>query len=80
MRAFWRSPRAPVEDPDPDDELEVGTARTPWPMYAATAGLVVVSLAIAVFAGPLSAVTGRAGADLVAARRYRVAVLGSPTP
>ena len=66
-----------VEDPDPDDELEVGTARTPWPMYAATAGLVVVSLAIAVFAGPLSEVTGRAGADLVARDGYRVAVLGS---
>ena len=77
--AFWRSPRSTVEDPDPDDELEVGTARTPWPMYAATAGLVVVSLAIAVFAGPLSAVTGRAGADLVARDGYRVAVLG-PTP
>jgi multicomponent Na+:H+ antiporter subunit D len=46
-------------------------------MYAATAGLVVVSLAIAVFAGPLSAVTGRAGADLVARDGYRVAVLGS---
>ena len=75
--AFWRSPRPTVEDPDPDDELEVGTARTPWPMYAATAGLVVVSLAIAVFAGPLSAVTGRAGADLVARDGYRVAVLGS---
>jgi multicomponent Na+:H+ antiporter subunit D len=75
--AFWRSPRPTVEDPDPDDELEVGTARTPWPMYAATAGLVVVSLAIAVFAGPLSAVTGRAGADLVARDGYLVAVLGS---
>ena len=75
--AFWRSPRDTVEDPDPDDELEVGTAQTPWPMYAATAGLVVVSLAIAVFAGPLSAVTGRAGADLVARDGYRVAVLGS---
>ncbi len=46
-------------------------------MYAATAGLVVVSLAIAVFAGPLSAVTGRAGEDLVARDGYRVAVLGS---
>ena len=55
----------------------VGTARTPWPMYAATAGLVVVSLAIAVFAGPLSEVTGRAGADLVDRDGYRVAVLGS---
>jgi multicomponent Na+:H+ antiporter subunit D len=80
VRAFWHAPRAPVDDPDPDDELEVGTARTPWPMYAATAGLVVVSLAIAVFAGPLSAVTGRAGVDLLDRTSYRAAVLGSPTP
>ena len=79
VRVFWGKPAPTVEDPDPDDELEVGTARTPWPMYAATAGLVVVSLAIAVFAGPLSAVTGRAGADLVARDDYRVAVLG-PAP
>ena len=77
VQVFWGTQAQTVEDPDPDDELEVGTARTPWPMYAATAGLVVVSLAIAVFAGPLSEVTGRAGADLVARDGYRVAVLGS---
>jgi multicomponent Na+:H+ antiporter subunit D len=78
VRVFWGMPAPTVEDPDPDDELEVGTARTPWPMYAATAGLVVVSLAIAVFAGPLSVVTGRVGEDLVTRDGYRVAVLGSP--
>ncbi len=78
--AFWGSPRAAVEDPDPHDELEVGTARTPWPMYAATAGLVMVSLAIAAFAGPLSALTGRAGADLVARDGYVTAVLGDAAP
>ena len=38
VRVFWGKPAPTVEDPDPDDELEVGTARTPWPMYAATAG------------------------------------------
>jgi multicomponent Na+:H+ antiporter subunit D len=80
VRAFWGSPRPAFEDPDPDDELEVGTARTPWPMYAATAGLVVVSLSIAAFAGPLSAMTGRAGVDLVERGPYRVAVLGSWGP
>jgi multicomponent Na+:H+ antiporter subunit D len=80
VRIFWGEPRDTVEDPDPDDELEVGTARTPWAMYAATAGLVAVSLAIAVFAGPLSALTGRAGADLIAREPYRVAVLGSAAP
>ena len=78
VRAFWGTPRPAVDDPDPDDELEVGTARTPWPMYAATAALVVVSLSIAAFAGPLSAMTGRAGADLVERDPYLVAVLGSP--
>jgi multicomponent Na+:H+ antiporter subunit D len=78
VRAFWGRPAPTVEDPDPDDELEVGTARTPWPMWAATAGLVVVSLAIAAFAGPLSALTGRAGTDLIDRDAYRVAVLGSP--
>jgi multicomponent Na+:H+ antiporter subunit D len=80
VRVFWGRPRDVVDDPDPDDELEVGTASTPWPMYVATAGLVVVSLSIAVFAGPLSALTGRAGADLIARDDYRVAVLGSPGP
>jgi multicomponent Na+:H+ antiporter subunit D len=78
VRAFWGIPQPAVDDPDPDDELEVGTARTPRAMYVATAGLVVVSLAIAAFAGPLSALTGRAGADLVTRDGYRVAVLGSP--
>jgi multicomponent Na+:H+ antiporter subunit D len=80
VRTFWGSPRPPMEDPDPHDELEVGTARTPWPMYAATASLVAVSLSIAAFAGPLSAVTGRAGVDLIQRDAYRVAVLGSPVP
>jgi multicomponent Na+:H+ antiporter subunit D len=80
VRVFWGSPRDTVDDPNPDDELEVGTARTPWPMYVATAGLVVVSLSIAVFAGPLSALTGRAGADLIAREPYRIAVLGGPGP
>jgi multicomponent Na+:H+ antiporter subunit D len=80
VRAFWGTPRPALADADPDDELEVGTARTPWPMYATTAGLVVVSLSIAVFAGPLSAVTGRAGVDLVERDTYRVAVLGSAGP
>jgi multicomponent Na+:H+ antiporter subunit D len=80
VRAFWGTPRPTVEDPDPDDELEVGTARTPWPMYVATAGLVAVSIGIAAFAGPLSVLTGRAGADLVGRDTYRAAVLRGPVP
>ena len=73
---FWGSPKAPRPRPRPGDELDVGTARTPSPMFVATAGLVVVSLR-SPFAGPLSEVTTRAGADLIDRARYRVAVLGS---
>jgi multicomponent Na+:H+ antiporter subunit D len=78
VRVFWGEPQPPIPDDDPDDELLVGTARSAAPMYAATAGLVAVSLAIAAFAGPLTAVTGRAGADLLDREPYRVAVLGAP--
>jgi multicomponent Na+:H+ antiporter subunit D len=78
VRVFWGEPQPPIPDDDPDDELLVGTARSAAPMYAATAGLVAVSLAIAAFAGPLTAVTGRAGVDLLDREPYRVAVLGAP--
>ncbi len=61
VRVFWGEPTQPLADDDPDDEVVVGTARTPVTMYLATAGLVAVSLAIAVAAGPLSALTARAG-------------------
>jgi multicomponent Na+:H+ antiporter subunit D len=77
VRVFWGEPRPPVPDDDPDDEMAVGTVRSSVPMYAATAGLVAVSLAIAVFAGPLTALTGRAGVDLLDREPYRVAVLGA---
>jgi multicomponent Na+:H+ antiporter subunit D len=76
VRVFWGEPQPPVPDSDPTDEVLVGTARTSVPMYAATAGLVAVSLAIAAFAGPLAGMTGRAGVDLVEREPYRVAVLG----
>jgi multicomponent Na+:H+ antiporter subunit D len=80
VRVFWGEPKAPLPDPDPTDDLVVGTARSSVPMYAATSGLVAVSLAIVVFAGPLSAVTARAGEDLVDREPYRVAVLGAEMP
>ncbi|NMI02092.1 Na+/H+ antiporter subunit D [Pseudonocardia acidicola] len=76
VRVFWGAPKEPLTDPDPTDELVVGTARTAKPMYVATGALVAVSVAIAVAAGPLSAVTGRAGQDLLDRGPYRVAVLG----
>lgn len=80
VRVFWGEPQPPVADVDPTDEVLVGTARTSVPMYAATAGLIAVSLAIAAFAGPLAAMTERAGVDLLAREPYRVAVLGEGTP
>jgi multicomponent Na+:H+ antiporter subunit D len=76
VRVFWGESRPPLPDADPTDEVVVGTARTARPMYAATAGLVAASLAIAAFAGPLSAITGRAGVDMLDGDPYRVAVLG----
>jgi multicomponent Na+:H+ antiporter subunit D len=77
VRVFWGEPTPPLPDDDPDDEVQVGTARSSVPMYLATGGLIVASLAIAVFAGPLSALTGRAGADLLAREPYVTAVLGA---
>ncbi|QYN37374.1 Na+/H+ antiporter subunit D [Pseudonocardia sp. DSM 110487] len=76
VRVFWGEPQPPVPDVDPTDEVLVGTARTSVPMYAATAGLIAVSLAIAAFAGPLAGVTERAGVDLLDREPYRIAVLG----
>jgi multicomponent Na+:H+ antiporter subunit D len=76
VRVFWGEPVPPEPDVDPTDEVLVGTARTSVPMYAATAGLIAVSLAIAAFAGPLAGMTERAGADLLDREPYRVAVLG----
>ena len=77
VRVFWGKPKPPHPDDDPDDEVLVGTARTSAPMYAATGGLVAVSLAIVVFAGPLTAVTAQAGLDLVERTPYIDAVLGA---
>ncbi|GEL19268.1 Na+/H+ antiporter subunit D [Pseudonocardia asaccharolytica] len=75
VRVFWGAVRPPLPDPDPTDELVVGTARTAKPMYVATGALVGVSIAIAVAAGPLSAITARAGHDLLDRGPYRTAVL-----
>jgi multicomponent Na+:H+ antiporter subunit D len=76
VRVFWGEPQPPVPDADPTDEVTVGTAGSSVPMYAATGGLVAVSLAIALFAGPLAGMTARAGVDLMDREPYRVAVLG----
>ncbi|GAA3103158.1 Na+/H+ antiporter subunit D [Pseudonocardia yunnanensis] len=76
VRVFWGKPKPPHPDDDPSDEVLVGTARTSAPMYAATGGLIAVSLAIVVFAGPLTAVTAQAGVDLMERTPYIDAVLG----
>ena len=80
VRVFWGPPKEPLPDPDPTDELVVGTARTSAPMYVASAGLVAVSVTIALLAGPLSEVTTRAGQDLIGRTGYIDAVLGPDAP
>ena len=77
VRVFWGKPKEPLPDPDPGDELVVGTARTSAPMFVASAALVGVSVLIAVAAGPLAEVTTRAGADLIGRTPYVEAVLGT---
>lgn len=59
--AFWR----PAEDAEHEDDDEpMDQRRIPRLMIASTAGMVVASLALTVFAGPLVELSARAGADL----------------
>lgn len=76
VRVFWGRPTDPLPDDDPNDELVVGTARSARGMYLGASSLVAVSILIALFAGPLTQVTGRAGQDLQTRDDYRIAVLG----
>ena len=75
-RAFWGQVRAPEADPDPTDELVVGTGNSTRPMVAATGVLVTASVVIALVAGPLAGVSRRAAEDLMHGGPYRSAVLG----
>lgn len=75
-RAFWGQVKAPEPDPDPTDELVVGTATSNRPMVVASGVLVAASVVIAVVAGPLADVSGRAATDLMNGETYRTAVLG----
>lgn len=77
--AFWGRPRAPEGDPDPSDELVVGTGDTSGAMVFATGVLVMLSIGVAALAGPLSEVSARAAADLMSGEAYRTAVLGGGT-
>lgn len=76
---FWR-PAADVEgydspllsrvQDDPNATLVQDTRAIPKLMIGATAGMVAVSVALTVFAGPLFAISSRAGADLEGPRTY----------
>jgi multicomponent Na+:H+ antiporter subunit D len=73
---FWGAPQEPVPDPDPTDELDIGTRQRSPLMLVATAGMVATGLALAVLAGPLTAFGERAATDLLDRDVYRNAVLG----
>jgi multicomponent Na+:H+ antiporter subunit D len=74
--AFWGEFRPPHPDPDPHDDVTVGTGDTSPAMIGATAALVVLGVVIALVAGPLSEMSERAASDLLDGGPYRVAVLG----
>ncbi|RCW43730.1 multisubunit sodium/proton antiporter MrpD subunit [Halopolyspora algeriensis] len=75
-RAFWGRPQEPAGDPDPSDELVVGTGTTSPAMMVASGVLAATSVLIAVAAGPLADISGRAAVDLMHGETYRTAVLG----
>ncbi|MBB5618591.1 multicomponent Na+:H+ antiporter subunit D [Chryseoglobus frigidaquae] len=85
---FWR-PAGDVEGDEtrllrsveeaPDAPVTTETRATPRLMTLSTAGMVVVSLALTVFAGPLYALSDRAAADLDGPDAYVVVVLGDLT-
>lgn len=74
-RVFWGRTRPPEGDPDPTDELVVGTGETSRAMVHATGMLVCATALVAALAGPLAAVSERAAEDLISGEAYRTAVL-----
>jgi multicomponent Na+:H+ antiporter subunit D len=69
---FWGVP----DDPTTVLATTEGRLRTPWLMSAAAAGLVALTVAIALFAGPLYDLCTRAAQQLVDPSAYATAVLG----
>ena len=69
---FWGEPELAAEPTDPTSAAWGATI----PMLAATGALVLASLALAVFAGPLVAICQRAAADVLQPTAYVHAVLG----
>ena len=74
-RAFWGEVTEVVPDAETEDDLDIGTVRTPRLMTATAAVAVVGGLALTVVAGPLYGLTSRAADDLMAPDRYVEAVL-----
>ena len=72
---FWGEVTEVVADVDTQDDLDVGTVRTPRLMTATAAIAVAGGLALTVVAGPLYGLTSRAADDLMAPNRYVEAVL-----
>jgi multicomponent Na+:H+ antiporter subunit D len=87
-RAFWQATPAVYRSDDPQQAIEIegDTGITvlagppPLGMTVPTAGLVAVSLALTVLAGPLFRVTDRAAHDLIARTPYVSAVLPGGPP
>ena len=73
---FWGPVAQVSEDPDPHDNLLVGTRTTPVLMTAVAAVAVIGGLSITVIAGPLYALCARAATDLMDPGVYVGAVLG----
>lgn len=81
-KAFWR----PVREIDPISvsggrglaEAEVARSRLPAAMVVPTAAMVLVTLALTVFAGPLYDVSKRASEDLIARTPYISSVMDNP--
>jgi multicomponent Na+:H+ antiporter subunit D len=69
---FWGVPESPPPGPDADGTLAAPGLRTVLP----TTGLVAVSLAVALGAGPLVDLSGHAAEDLADPARYVAVVLG----
>src|SRR5690606_29170275 len=70
--AFWGDPELVTEPADTTSRRHGGT----WTMLGATGALVVASLALAVWAGPLYELCQRAAEDLLVPTEYIRAVMG----
>jgi multicomponent Na+:H+ antiporter subunit D len=75
VEVFWGEVAEVVADSDRDDSVDVGVARTPRLMTAATVAAVVGMVSITFVAGPLYGLAERAAQDLVDPSSYTRAVL-----